>query len=77
VKFHLDQKCETLIFSVEEPEGVRTYIYNDQEKYVVVLEPLRDQSAYYSLTAYNLIGRDAARNKMLKKYKKRRLEKVY
>lgn len=33
---------------------VRTYIYNKKRKYVVVLEPQRNNTAYYLLTAYYL-----------------------
>lgn len=73
VKFHIDGKKEddVLHFSVKEPEGIRTYIYDKAEKYVIVLEPLRKVEAYYLLTAYHLHGKDAKRNKILKKYKRR------
>ena len=76
VKFHLDVKKQdrVLHFSVKEPEGLRTYIYDMDEKYVIVLEPLRKISAYYLLTAYYLIGKDAKRNKMMNKYKRREKE---
>ena len=42
VKYHIDKKKkdEMLIFSVKEPNGFRTYIYDKTEKYVIVLEPL-------------------------------------
>lgn len=62
-----------LYFSVAEPRSVRTYIYDVDEKYVIVLEPRRNGSAYYLLTAYHLEGKDAARNKILNKYNRRRL----
>lgn len=42
---------DVLHFSVQEPEGVRTYIYDKTERYVIVLEPLRKVNAYYLLTA--------------------------
>lgn len=60
-EFHLDEKKQDSIlhFSVKEPSGLRTYIYDMDEKYVIVLEPLRKISAYYLLTAYYLIGKDA------------------
>ena len=63
------------LFSVQEREGIRTYYYDKDENYVIVLEPLRDGKSYYLLTAYYIQGKDAQRNKMEKKYK-RRLEKV-
>ena len=73
VRFHLDNKKKDnmLLFSVREPEGIRTYFYDKDEKYVLVLEPMRDGSAYYLLTAYYLKGKDAERDKMMKKYKRR------
>lgn len=53
-----DSKIE--VFSVEERDFrkrqtiVRTYVYNITRKYVVVLEPYRNETAYYLLTAYYL-----------------------
>lgn len=77
VRYHLDQKKQDnmLLFSVHEREGVRTYYYDKDENYVIVLEPRRDGESYYLLTAYHIRGKDAQRNKMEKKYK-RRLPKV-
>ena len=73
VRFHIDgeKPDNMLIFSVKEPEGVRTYIYDKDEKYVVVLEPLRDRTSYYLLTAYHVTGKDAKRDKFAKKYKRK------
>lgn len=73
VKFHLEEKKqdEMLWFSVQEPNGLRTYIYDKTEKYVIVLEPLREIDAYYLLTAYHLKGKDAKRNKIIQKYKRK------
>ena len=73
VRFHIDGKKpdNMMIFSVKEPEGFRTYIYDKDEKYVVVLEPLRDRTSYYLLTAYYVTGKDAKRNKFEKKYKRK------
>lgn len=73
IRFHVEEKKQDnmFCFSVKEPNGIRTYIYDKDEKYVIVLEPLRDKTAYYLLTAYHLIGKDAARDKMLKKYENR------
>ncbi|MCT3692637.1 hypothetical protein HZQ92_13755 [Elizabethkingia anophelis] len=77
IKFHLLlRKNNTLRFSVKEPEGIRTYIYDIEEKYVVVLEPLKNVNEYYLLTAYKLTGKDAKRDKILSKYKKRRLDEL-
>jgi hypothetical protein len=73
IKYHIDEnKLENvLIYSVKEPNGKRTYIYDKDEKYVVILEPLRSGDAYYLLTAYYVKGKDAKRNKFVKKYKLR------
>lgn len=78
VRFHIDNnKADDMLhFSVREPAGVRTYIYDKNEKYVVILEPLRRVDEYYLLTAYHLTGKDAKRNKILKKYK-RKLDELY
>lgn len=75
IKYHIDTSIRTkntiLIFSVKEPEGKRTYIYNKAEQYVIILEPLRTKNEYYLLTAYHLRGKDAKRNKFEKKYRRR------
>ncbi len=78
VKYHIDKNKtdKMLVFSVKEPNGNRTYIYDMDEKYVIVLEPLRKVNEYYLLTAYNLRGKDARKNKILRKYKTRRLDEV-
>lgn len=60
-----------MVFSVKEPEGFRTYIYDQTEKYVVVLEPLRSRDAYYLLTAYFVEGKDEKRDKFEKKWKRK------
>lgn len=77
VRHHIDQNKSDnmLLFSVNEPEGNRTYLYDRDEKYVIILEPLRYINAYYLITAYHLTGKDAKRDKIVKKYK-RRLDEV-
>jgi hypothetical protein len=59
--------------SVEEPCGIRTYIYDCNEKYVIVLEPMRDvrKQEYALLTAYHEDGKDKERSKIMKKYKRK------
>jgi hypothetical protein len=78
VKYHIDfkKKENMLHFSIKEPEGIRTYIYDKDEKYVIILEPLRNGTEYYLITAYHLRGKDAKRNKIVKKYK-RKLDEIY
>ena len=67
-------RSQRLYFSVDEPRGKRTYIYDIDEFYVIVLEPRRDCKSYYLLTAYRLEGKDSARDKIIKKYNRRRLQ---
>ena len=74
LRHHVEErKLENMyVFSVDEPaSGVRTYIYDKDENYVIVLEPLRNRNEYYLLTAYYLSGKDKARDKIMKKYKRR------
>lgn len=73
IRFHMEERKvnDVLQFSVLEPEGIRTYIYDVSEMYVIVLEPLKKINEYYLLTAYHLKGKDAKRNKILQKYKRR------
>jgi hypothetical protein len=71
VKYHIDglKKENMLVFSVIDPNGKRTYIYDKQEFYVIILEPMRNTDEYYLLTAYHLNGGD--KFKIEKKYKRR------
>jgi len=73
VKYHIDEnkKDKMYVFSVKEPEGNRTYIYDIDEKYVIILEPLRKVQSYYLITAYYVKGKDAKRDKIMKKYKRK------
>lgn len=79
VRHHLEEKKkdDMLIFSTcERRNTYRTYIYDKDEKYVIVLEPLRNRGSYYLLTAYKLQGKDKKRNKIEQKYKNDRLDEV-
>jgi hypothetical protein len=73
IKHHVDERKSNnmIVFSVKEPKGNRTYIYDRDEKYVIVLEPLRKIDEYYLLTAFPVMGKDAARKTYEKKYKRR------
>lgn len=73
IKFHIEEskKDNMKVFSVQEPQGIRTYIYDVDEQYVIILEPMRNKDEYYLLTAFYMEGKDVARNKMDKKYKRR------
>jgi hypothetical protein len=76
VKFHLDRRKESgiWIFSVRDAQAIRTYIYDVEERYVIILEPYRNGEEYYLLTAYLVTGGN--RKKIVNKYK-RRLPEVY
>lgn len=78
IKFHLDEKKKQNIevFSVEERNKkkrkniIRTYIYDTEQKYVIILDPQRSQKDYYLITAYYLnekYGEKNIQNKMKRK----------
>ena len=71
IRYHITERnpAKIQVFSCLDKEGVRTYIYDDIELYVIVLEPLRDYKSYYLLSAYHLRGKDKyrIRNKMARK----------
>ncbi len=68
LRHHIEERKQEgmLVFSVKEPDGIRTYILDEPENYVIVLEPYRDKTEYYLLTAYYLDGRNP--EKMRRKY---------
>ncbi len=75
---HVDEEIDASIevFSATERDKkkrkdvTRTYIYNKDEKYVVVLEPQRSDTDYYLLTAYHL-NKPYSEKQMKKKMQKR------
>jgi len=71
IRHHVEEnkKDKMLVFSVEDPEGVRTYIFDQEQNYVIILEPYRSRTEYYLITAYYLDGRNP--EKLKKKYKRR------
>ncbi|RYY49986.1 MAG: hypothetical protein EOO06_05270 [Chitinophagaceae bacterium] len=66
------------VFSVEDREGIRTYIFDQDEQYVIILKPetlslaSNHSQVYYLLTAYFLEQRNI--EKVKKKFKRRLLE---
>jgi hypothetical protein len=66
IKYHIEEnKAEkVLIFSVEDPEGIRTYIFDEDQKYVIILEPYRNSQEYYFISAYYLEGRNSRKINM-------------
>jgi hypothetical protein len=77
VRHHIDETRPDKIaaFSVDDPDGIRTYIFDETENYVIILSPKTLSAAnnnyevYYLLTAYHLELRNI--EKVRKKYKRR------
>lgn len=76
VKHHVDErkKDNIEIFSYEDRIGGksinRTYIYDVDQEYVVILEPQRSGMDYYLLTAYHL-NQPGGKKQIVNKLKKR------
>lgn len=83
IKYHIgeNKKKNVEIFSIEERDKekrkdvIRTYIYDVEQKYVIVLEPQRSNIDYYILTAYYLNKSFGV--KMMGKKLKKKLDQVY
>jgi hypothetical protein len=75
-----DYNAEMLkVFSVEERNSIgknviRTYIFDEPEQYVIILEPYRKHPDYYLITAYYLEARNM---KKMKNKMKRQLDKIH
>ncbi len=62
IKTHIDEgiKEGVIVFSTLERDQRKrkdvnvTYLYNKKQKYIIVLEPLREKDAYFMLSAYYL-----------------------
>lgn len=67
IKHHLEGKCEIVAFKVEDEK--RVYLLDKSEKYVIVLEPQRNNEILYLLTAYRL--QSSNYKKIMNKYDKR------
>lgn len=69
IRFHLTEKApeKILIFKIVDED--RVYLLDKTERYLVILEPLRNVKAYYLLTAYHL--EPANFKKVMKKFEKR------
>lgn len=76
VKHHIIEKSPEKIevFSTQDKNGIRTYIFDREESYVVILEPRRNGTSYYLITAYYLKGNNC---KKIENKIKRRLSDVY
>lgn len=82
IKFHLEEqkKQGVQIFSVQERDQkkrkdiIRTYIFDSEQNYVIVLDPQRSQKDYYLITAFYLNKEYGA--KKIKKLIKNKLNDV-
>lgn len=54
---------------------IRTYIYDMDEEYVIILEPQRSRLDYYLITAYHL--NEPGGKKQIVKKQKRKLDELY
>jgi len=82
IKYHIEKRKirDVDIFSYEDRikgrgSVVRTYIYDHDQEYVIILEPQRSKLDYYLLTAYYL-NEPGGKKQILKK-RKNKLEEVY
>ncbi len=69
IKYHLEEKAPDKILVFKIIDENRVYILDKEERYVVILEPLRNVASYYLLSAYRLLP--ANFKKIMKKYEKR------
>ncbi|RKD12368.1 hypothetical protein BCY91_11995 [Pelobium manganitolerans] len=81
IKFHIDEsKKENMeVFSysdrINRVDVIRTYIYDREQQYVIILEPQRSGTDYYLLTAYHL--NEPGGKKQIEKKSEKRLPEVY
>jgi hypothetical protein len=83
IRHHIEERLPDKIevFSVEERDMrkrqnvIKTYIYDKDEKYIIVLEPQRLGTSYYLLSAYYL-NREYGVKEIQKKQKKK-LPEIY
>jgi len=57
------------VFSFMVKDENRVYLLDKNEKYIIVLEPLRDENSYHLLSAYKLLSSNY--KKIMTKYEKR------
>lgn len=78
IRYHVEEnkKNNVEVFSIEERDQrkrkdvIKTYIYDVDQDYIIVLEPQRSGTDYYLLTAYYL-NRPEGKKSIQKKIKKR------
>lgn len=81
IKYHIDElkKDNVEIFSYEDridrKDVIRTYIYDIDQGYVIILEPQRSGTDYYLLTAYHL--NEPGGKKQIEKKRKKKLDEIH
>lgn len=75
IKHHLTECNPNVldVFSVNDRAGIRTYIFDETEEYVIILEP-KKENRYYLITAYYLQGGNTIK---IKRKAQRRLPEIY
>jgi hypothetical protein len=77
---HIQEKEKIKIFSYNDRKDgknvIRTYLFDEKENYVIVLEPYKKTNDYYLLTAYYLEDKYNGPKTIKKKYQ-RRLTEIY
>lgn len=75
----IDSKSNLDVFSYEDRVNgrsvIRTYIYDIEQEYVIILEPQKSETDYYLLTAYLL--NEPGGKKQIEKKRKKRLSRIY
>mgnify|MGYP005854910829 FL=1 len=81
IKHHINElkKDNVEVFSYEDridrKDVIRTYIYDIDQEYVIILEPQRSGTDYYLLTAYHL--NEPGGKKQIEKKRKKKLDEFY
>lgn len=81
IKHHVEElkKDKIDVFSYEDrinrKDVIRTYIYDTEQEYVIILEPQRSGLAYYLLTAYYL--NEPGGKKQIVKKRTKKLDEVH
>ncbi len=81
VLHHLEERTadNIIVFSYEDRKNrkdiIRTYIYDTEHEYVIILEPQRSELDYYLITAYHLDGKRG--RKQIKQKLKNKLEEIH
>ena len=79
---HIQEKSKDMVevFShkdrISGKNVIRTYLYDKEENYIVILEPQRSKTDYYLITAYYL-KKEMGGPKQIKNKLKRKLPEVY